>query len=65
LATTSLALTGGVAPLVATWLVEHTGDPLSPAFVIMAAAAVNFAVLLWTKETYRRPMKLIRAAPST
>jgi MHS family proline/betaine transporter-like MFS transporter len=58
-----LAFTGGVAPLVATWLVERTGNELSPAFVIMAAAAVSFAALLRTEETYRKPMEMI-GAPS-
>jgi MHS family proline/betaine transporter-like MFS transporter len=59
-----LALTGGTAPLVATWLVERTGNELSPAFVIIAAAAVSFTALLWTQETYRRPLERAVAAPA-
>ena len=45
---------GGLTPLVATWLVHRTGDDLSPAFMIMAAAAVSFlTALFFFKETYR------------
>jgi MHS family proline/betaine transporter-like MFS transporter len=40
---------------VATWLVERTGDEITPAFMIMAAAAVTFATLLRFRETYRLP----------
>jgi MHS family proline/betaine transporter-like MFS transporter len=56
-----LALTGGTAPLVATWLVERTGNELSPAFVVMAAAAVSFTALLWAEETYRKPIAIAGA----
>ena len=45
---------GGLTPLVATWLVHRTGDDLSLAYMIMAAAAVSFlTALLFFKETYR------------
>ena len=59
-----LALSGGTAPLVATWLVERSGNELSPAFVVMAAAAVSFAALLSTEETYRRPLGGAVVAPA-
>ena len=36
-----MGLFGGLSPLVATWLVERTGDEIAPAFLIMAAAAVS------------------------
>jgi MHS family proline/betaine transporter-like MFS transporter len=44
---------GSLTPLVAAWLVHRTGDDLSPAFMIMAAAAVSFLTALLFKETYR------------
>jgi len=50
-----LGVIGGLTPLVATWLVNRTGDEIAPAFMIMAAAAVTFATLLWFRETYRKP----------
>ena len=42
----SLGLIGGLSPLAATWLVHRTDDDYSPAFMIMAAAAISFLVLL-------------------
>src|ERR1700720_4678673 len=35
----SLGVIGGLTPLVATWLVDRTGDEIAPAFMIMGAAA--------------------------
>jgi MHS family proline/betaine transporter-like MFS transporter len=52
--TTGIA--GGLTPLVATWLVERTANDYSPAFMIMAAAAVSFLALLSFKETFRLPL---------
>jgi MFS transporter, MHS family, proline/betaine transporter len=49
-----------VTPMVATWLIERTGNDLSPAYLIMAAAAVTFIALLRTEETFRKPMQLAR-----
>src|SRR5262249_59286824 len=34
-----LGVIGGLTPLVATWVVERTGDEIAPAFLIMASAA--------------------------
>ena len=36
----TLGVVGGLSPLVATWLVARTANNYSPAFMIMAAAAV-------------------------
>jgi MHS family proline/betaine transporter-like MFS transporter len=49
----TLGVIGGLSPLVATWLVERTGNNYSPAFMIMAAAAVSFLALLSFRESYR------------
>ncbi len=40
------AIFGGFAPFIATWLISVTGSPLSPAYYVMAAAAVS-AVVIW------------------
>jgi MFS transporter, MHS family, proline/betaine transporter len=42
---------GGLSPLVATWLVHRTDIDLSPAFMVMAAAAVSFVAVLTFKES--------------
>jgi len=47
---------GGLSPLVATWLVERTGNEIAPAFLIMASAAVTFVTLFNFQETYRVPL---------
>jgi MFS transporter, MHS family, proline/betaine transporter len=51
-----LGLFGGLSPLVATWLVERTGNEIAPAFLIMASAAVTFVTLFTFQETYRAPL---------
>jgi MHS family proline/betaine transporter-like MFS transporter len=52
----ALAVYGGSTPLLATWLIRQTGDPLSPAFILMMAAVLGLAVLLAVRETYREPL---------
>jgi MHS family proline/betaine transporter-like MFS transporter len=42
----TFGIAGGLSPLVATWLVHRTGDDLSPAFMIMVAAAVSLLAML-------------------
>ncbi|GEP58448.1 MFS transporter [Reyranella soli] len=49
----TLGVIGGLSPLVATWLVDRTGNDYSPAFMIMAAAATSFLALLSFRESYR------------
>jgi MFS transporter, MHS family, proline/betaine transporter len=53
----TLGVVGGLSPLVATWLVARTGNDYSPAFMIMAAAAVSFLAILTFKETFRTPLQ--------
>lgn len=57
----TLGIVGGLSPLIATWLVERTGDDLTPAFMIMAAAVISFLSALTFRE--RSGMSL-DAAPS-
>lgn len=45
---------GGLTPLVAVYAIKRSHNDLSPAFVLMAAAAVSFLVILSLRETYRR-----------
>ncbi len=42
----TLGLAGGTAPAVATWLIDHTGNTLIPAFYIMLASALAAAAAL-------------------
>jgi MHS family proline/betaine transporter-like MFS transporter len=42
----SVTIFGGFAPLVATWLIARTGDPLSPSFYLMATALLSVIALV-------------------
>lgn len=53
---TTLALTGGTAPLVATWLVETTRQPLAPAFYVMVYGVIALALIWPMKETNGREL---------
>jgi MFS transporter, MHS family, proline/betaine transporter len=50
----TLALAGGTAPLVSTWLIERLGHPTAPAFYIMAYGIVGLAIMLPMRETNAR-----------
>jgi MHS family proline/betaine transporter-like MFS transporter len=54
----TLGVVGGLSPLVATWLVSRTGNVLSPALMVSAAAAISFAAVLRFKESYRAPLDI-------
>src|SRR5262245_16648372 len=52
-----LGVLGGTTPLVVTYLIARSHDDLSPAFYLMAAAALSLAVILSLRETARVPLK--------
>lgn len=51
-----LALFGGTAPAVATYLVERTGDDFTPAYYVMALASVSLVAIATMPETRGRSM---------
>ena len=51
----SLGAIGGLSPLMATWLVERTGNEVAPASLIMTTAVISFLVILQMAETRRAP----------
>jgi MFS transporter, MHS family, proline/betaine transporter len=53
----SVAVFGGTAPYVATWLVDRTGNELAPAFYVIAAAIVTLATIMTMRETAARPLR--------
>jgi MFS transporter, MHS family, proline/betaine transporter len=53
----AVAIFGGFAPVIATWLIRETGDPLAPAFYVIAAAVITFAILTRIPETAFSPLK--------
>ena len=50
-------LFGGTAPLLATYLVERTGDPCSPGLFLMLSGAVTVGVVCRIRETCREPLR--------
>jgi MHS family proline/betaine transporter-like MFS transporter len=50
----TLAMTGGTAPLVSSWLVERLHQPLAPAFYIMLYGAIGLAAIWPMQETNAR-----------
>ncbi|KUI34907.1 MFS transporter [Mycobacterium sp. IS-1590] len=53
----SVAIFGGTAPYVATWLVDRTGNQIAPAYYVVGAAVVSIATLLTMRETARQPLR--------
>jgi MHS family proline/betaine transporter-like MFS transporter len=48
----SVAIFGGFAPFIATWLIDRTGLPIAPVFYVLAASVITALVLLLgVKET--------------
>ena len=52
----SVALFGGTAPYVATWLTDRTGNAVAPAYYVIVAAVVTLATVLTMRETANRPL---------
>jgi MHS family proline/betaine transporter-like MFS transporter len=53
----SVAIFGGTAPYVATWLVDRTGNEIAPAFYVIAAAIITLATVMTMRETAARPLR--------
>jgi MHS family proline/betaine transporter-like MFS transporter len=53
----AVVLFGGFAPLISTWLVAATGNPLAPAFYVMAGGAASAVAILSMKERLNAPLE--------
>jgi MHS family proline/betaine transporter-like MFS transporter len=50
----AVAIFGGFAPFIATWLIQVTGSPVSPTYLYLLPAAVISLAVIWSlKETAR------------
>jgi MHS family proline/betaine transporter-like MFS transporter len=48
----SVAIFGGFAPFIATWLIQATGSPMAPTYLYLLPAAVISLLVIWSmKET--------------
>ncbi len=52
----TLALAGGIAPLLATWMTSKLGDPVSPAYFVLAHGVVGFIIMFGMKETNKNSL---------
>jgi MHS family proline/betaine transporter-like MFS transporter len=46
----SASFFGGFSPLIASWIVERTGNPLAPAWYVAAACAVSLVPVIWLRD---------------
>ena len=53
----AVAVFGGFAPFIATFLVQQTGSNMAPAIYVIAAAIVTLIILLRTRETAFQPLR--------
>jgi MHS family proline/betaine transporter-like MFS transporter len=53
----AVAIFGGFAPFIATWLIDRTGNPVAPAFYLIAAALVSMLAIAPMQETARAPLR--------
>jgi MFS transporter, MHS family, proline/betaine transporter len=52
----TLALAGGLAPFVATWLIDKVGSPTAPAFYVMLYGVIGLPIMLAMRETNDRSL---------
>jgi MHS family proline/betaine transporter-like MFS transporter len=52
----TLALAGGMAPLVSSWLIDHFANPLVPAYYIMVYGVIGLAIMWPMSETNARSL---------
>ena len=53
----AVAVFGGFAPFIATWLIDTTGSPLSPAYYVLVAAVLTALVIFRLPESAHRPFR--------
>lgn len=53
---TSVAIFGGFAPFIATWLIDKTGSPISPTYYVIASAVISLVAVLNVPETAHRKL---------
>jgi MFS transporter, MHS family, proline/betaine transporter len=58
---TAVSIFGGLAPLVATWLIAQTGDPLSPSYYLIFTALLSLVAVIAIQRRSRRMTQLTSA----
>ena len=52
----TLVLAGGLAPMIATWLIEHVKSPNAPAFYVMGYGLIGIPIMWLMRETNQRSL---------
>jgi MFS transporter, MHS family, proline/betaine transporter len=52
----TLALSGGIVPLIATWLIDRAGSPMAPAYFVMIYGVIGLPIMLAMRETNQRSL---------
>lgn len=52
----AVAIFGGFAPYISTYLIKSTGNPLAPAFYVMIAGVISFVATFFVEERAGRPL---------
>jgi MHS family proline/betaine transporter-like MFS transporter len=52
----AVAIFGGFAPLICTWLVSVTGDAVAPAYYLIGAGVLSLVATFFAKERAGKPM---------
>jgi MHS family proline/betaine transporter-like MFS transporter len=55
----AVSIFGGLAPLIATWLIARTGNPLSPSYYLVFTALLSLAALIAVQRRRRRVLQPI------
>lgn len=53
----SVSLFGGTTPLVMAWLIKVTGNPMVPAYYIMAACLIGIVTMIFVKDTTGKALR--------
>lgn len=54
----SVSLLGGTAPLINTWLIHRTGNPIIPAWYLMGGAVLGLIALKFVKDMTGKPLPM-------
>jgi MFS transporter, MHS family, proline/betaine transporter len=57
----AVSIFGGLAPLIATWLIAQTGNPLSPSYYLIFTALLSLAALIAIQSRSRRMSRPVSA----
>src|SRR6266513_4403762 len=60
----SVSVFGGLAPLVATWLIVQTGDSLSPSYYLMFCGLLSLIALIAIQRRRARPEPSLAPSPA-